>query len=301
MLAMSEKAFENYKKAGKVLDDVRREALNKVIKPGAKILDIANFIESKILEGGCKIAFPINISIDDVVAHYTPTGTDIREIKEGELVKIDMGVHLNGYIADSAITYCSEKNEIVNCSRELMKKIIGILKPSLPVLEIGNLVEEHVKAAGLGVIVNLTGHMLDQNVFHGIPSIPNIKNKIDYQFKEGDAFAIEPFLTSSNGYVKESGTVEIYRYLQDKPIRLPEGRKILEYIKENFGVFPFAKRWLYNVVSPAKVSMILRQLEMVGALETYPVLKEVQNKKVAQIEHTFVIHSGKVVVTTLGD
>ncbi len=296
---MDEEGFENYKKAGKVLDDVRREALSKLIKPGAKVLDIANFIEGKVVEKGCKSAFPVNISIDDVVAHYTPTTIDTREIKEGEFVKIDIGVHSDGYIADSAITYCSEKNEIIECSNKLMKKIIETLKPGLPVFEIGNLVEEHVKEAGLGIIVNLTGHMLDQNVFHGPPSIPNIKNKVSYQFKEGDAFAIEPFLTTSNGYVKESGTVEIYRYLQDKPIRLAEGRKVLDHIKTNFGHFPFAKRWLYNVVSPGKVAMILKQLEVSGALETYPILKEVQNKKVTQIEHTFVINKGKVVVITL--
>ncbi len=299
---MLEENFEKYKKAGKALGEVRKEALSKIIKPGAKILDIANFIENKIVEKGCGPAFPVNISIDDVVAHYTPTAVDTREIKEGELVKIDIGVQVDGFIADSAITYCSEKNEIVESSRNLMKRIMETVKPGLPVFEIGNLVEEESKRAGVGIIVNLTGHMLDQNVFHGIPSIPNIRNKTDYQFKEGDAFAIEPFLTDSNGYVKESGgPVEIYRYLQDKPIRLPEGRKVLDHIKTNFGAFPFAKRWLYDVVSPGKVAMVLRQLEMSGALETYPILKEVENKKVAQIEHTFVIHKGKVVVTTLAD
>ena len=126
-------------------------------------------------------------------------------------------------------------------------------------------------------------------------------NKTDYQFKEGDAFAIEPFLTTSNGYVKESGTVEIYRFFQDRPIRLPEARKVLEHIKTNFGSFPFAKRWLYSAFSPGKVALILRQLETAGTLETYPILKEVENKKVCQIEHTFVINNGKAVATTLGD
>lgn len=296
--------LEKYLKAGKVLAEAREEALKKIIRPGAKILDIAGFIERQIIENGCGLAFPVNISIDEQAAHYTPTFNDQREIKEGELVKIDIGAHFEGFVADSAITYCSEGNKLVDAVEKIIDAAVGCLKPGLAVFEIADAIEPVLKDSGIGLIVNLTGHGVDQNMFHAPPTIPSIKNKINYQLKEGDCIAIEPFTCPTNGYVKESGTVEIYRHLQDRPVRSQDARQILDHIKKNFGPFPFAKRWLIKPAingqegfSPAKVSMGLKQLEIAGCLEAHPVLKEVEGKKVAQAEHTIYIKERPVVIT----
>jgi len=303
-----ENDLEKYLRAGKVLAAVREEALKKIIRPGAKILEVAEFIEKKILENGCKLAFPVNISIDDQAAHYTPTFNDSREIKEGELVKIDIGAHFDGYVADSASTYCSEKNFLVDDVEKIIETAIGALKPGLSVYEIAEAIDPVIKDLGIGLIVNLTGHGVDKDMFHAPPTIPSIKNKIAYKLEEGDCIAIEPFTVPTNGYVKESGTVEIYRYFQDRPVRSPDARQILDYIRKNFGPFPFAKRWLVRPVfdghagfSPVKVSIVLKQLEIAGCLESHPVLKEVEGKKVAQAEHTIYIKDKPVVTTRLGD
>ncbi len=298
--------LEKYLKSGKVLAEARSQALKKIIKPGAKILDVAEFIEKKILESGCALAFPVNISIDDQAAHYTPTFNDARVIKEGELVKIDIGAHFDGFVADSAITYCSEKTSLVDGVEKIIDTAISVLKPGLAVYEIADAIEPVLKEFGIGLIVNLTGHGVDKDMFHAPPTIPSVKNKISYKLEEGDCIAIEPFTVHTNGYVKESGTVEIYRYVQDRPVRSPDSRQILDYIKKNFGAFPFAKRWLVKPVleghagfSPVKVSMALKQLEMAGCLELHPVLKEVENKKVAQAEHTIYIKEKPIVTTKL--
>lgn len=304
---MDEK-LEKYLVAGKVLAEARAEALRKIVRPGEKILDIAEFIEKKILEKGCGLAFPVNISIDDQTAHYTPVFDDKRTVKECELLKIDIGAHKDGFVADSAITYCSEKNNLVNGVGRIIDRAIDVLRPGLPVYQIADAIEPVLKELGIGLIVNLTGHGVDKNMFHAPPTIPSVKNKINYELKEGDCIAIEPFACATNGYVKESGTVEIYRYLQDRPVRSPDARKILEHIKENFGAFPFAKRWLIKPVlegvagfPPVKVSMALRQLELAGCLETHPVLKEVEGKRVAQAEHTIYIMEKPVVVTRIAE
>lgn len=301
-----EEKLEKYLKAGKVLAEIRAEALKKIIRPGEKILNVAEFIEKKILENGCGLAFPVNISIDDQAAHYTPTASDSREIKEGELVKIDIGAHFDGFVADSAFTYCSEKNVLVDGVEKIMDQAISVLKPGLAIFEIADSIEPVLKELGIGLIVNLTGHGVDQNMFHAPPTIPSVKNKINYQLEEGDCIAIEPFTCPTNGYVKESGTVEIYRYLQDRPVRSPDARQILDYIRGNFGAFPFAKRWLTKPVKeglkafqPGKVGMAIKQLEMAGCLETHPVLKEAEGKKVAQAEHTIYIKEKPVVTTKL--
>lgn len=298
--------LDKYLKAGKVLAEARQEAIQKIIRPGAKILDVAEFIEKKILGKGCGLAFPVNISIDEQAAHYTPAASDAREIKEGELVKIDIGAHFDGFVADSAFTYCSVKNNLVDGVEKIIEASIKVLEPGLAVYEIADAIEPVLKELNIGLIVNLTGHGVGQNMFHAPPTIPSIKNKIDYRLQEGDCIAIEPFACQMNGYVKESGTVEIYRYLQDRPVRSADARQILEYIKKNFGPFPFAKRWLMRPVKagleafqPGKVSMALKQLEMAGSLETHPVLKEVEGKKVAQAEHTIYIKEKPVVTTKL--
>lgn len=296
--------FGKYLKSGKVLAEASREALQKIAMPGAKILDVAEFIEKKILEKGCGLAFPANISIDEQAAHYTPSASDTREIKEGELVKIDIGAHFEGFVADSAFTYCSEKNRLVEGVEKVINAAIGVLKPGLAVYEIADAIEPVLKELGIGLIVNLTGHGVDQNMFHAPPTIPSVKNKTNYELKDGDCIALEPFTVQTNGYVKESGTVEIYRYFQDRPVRSPDSRQILDYIKKNFGPFPFAKRWLARPVKeglqafqPGKVSMALKQLELAGCLETHPVLKEIEGKKIAQAEHTIFIKEKPVVTT----
>jgi len=301
---MVDEILEKYLKAGKALAEARAEALQKILEPGAKILDVAEFIEKKILEKGCGLAFPVNISIDEQAAHYTPIASDPREIKEGELVKIDVGAHFDGFVADSAFTYCSQKNKLVDGVEKIIEVAIGVLKPGLEVWEIAEAIDPVLKELGIGLIVNLTGHGVDQNMFHAPPTIPSVKNKINYRLKEGDCIAIEPFTVPTNGYVKESGTVEIYRYLQDRPVRSQDARQILDHIKKNFGPFPFAKRWLTRPVkegqagfSAGKVSMALKQLEITGSLESHPVLKEVEGKKVAQAEHTIYIKDKPVVTT----
>ena len=293
---MEKSVLENYQKAGRICAEIRDE-LSEMMKPGASLLKIAETVEKKTHEKGARPAFPVNISVNEVVAHSTPSLNETRAIAKGDLVKIDIGVHVDGYIGDLAFTYCSENSPLVKCSEKCLEAAIEVIKPGVAISEISRVIEETAKSHNLGLIVNLTGHTLERFVFHGAPSIPNVSNNSDYRFKEGDVIALEPFVTSSNGYVKDSGTVEIYRHLRDRPVRLMEARKILEMARTEYNELPFAKRWLYRYFSPVKVSLALRQLEMAGAIETYPVLKETEGRPVAQAEHTIIVMEKPVVTT----
>lgn len=293
---MDNEVLDKYKKAGAINAEVRKE-IEKILRPGLKILDLANKIEDLIEKKGGKPAFPVNISINEIAAHYTPSFNDIREIEEGDLVKIDIGIHVDGYIGDMAFTYCSQPNDLIKASEKVLENAIKIIKPGVSIAEIGTRIEETAEAQGVGVIVNLTGHTLDKYVFHGPPSILNVKNSVEHKFKEGDVIALEPFITESNGHVKNSGTVEIFRYMMDKPVRLTEARNILAMARDEYKSLPFAKRWLYKKFSPIKVSLALRQLGMVEALEEYPVLKEIDNKPIAQSEHTIIVQDKPIVTT----
>jgi len=295
---MDKEILEKYIRAGRICAEIKDE-LSEILKPGASLLSIAGAVDRKIHEKGVKPAFPVNISVNEIAAHYTPSANDEKVIKQGDLVKIDIGVHVDGYMGDMAFTYCSEQNALIECSDECVQAAIDIIKPGITVSEISKAIENVVKEHGLGIIVNLTGHTLERYVFHGSPSIPNVSNNSNYKFKEGDVIALEPFVTSSNGYVKDSGNVEIYRFLMDRPVRLAEARKILELAKTQYHELPFAKRWLYKYFSPIKVSLALRQLEFAGALESYPVLKEIEGKPVAQSEHTIIVMDEPIVTTKI--
>ncbi len=295
---MDQKVLESYKKAGEINSKVRKEVLRKT-KPGMKILELADFIEKRIVELGAKPAFPVNIGINDVTAHYSPAANDQTAINPGDLVKIDVGAHVNGYVSDHAYTYCSEKSEMIKVVERALEAGIRTVKPGVMVTEISREINRVVEKAGLGVIVNLTGHGLDQYVIHGEPKIPNVENDIGTVLEEGQVIALEPFVVESNGVVKDSEPVEIFSFMQPKPSRLPEARKILEMAANEYSGLPFCKRWMVRKgISSFKTSFALKQLEAADAMKGYPVLKESRGKPVAQAEHTIIVGDPPLVTTS---
>ncbi len=297
---MEKEVIDKYRKAGRIAGEARELALRKT-RPGVKLLDIAEEVKAYIIRKGAQPAFPLNVSVNDIAAHYTPTYNDERVIGKDDLVKLDVGAHVDGYIGDTAATWSARPHDLVKAVERVLKDAIKILKPGTRVGEIGTTIQESADAQGVGLISNLTGHGLDRYVFHGEPSIMNTRNDSGHVLKEGDVIAIEPFTCPTNGFVKESGTTEIYRFLQRRPVRLPEARKILDIAENKYHSLPFAKRWLYKEVSPIKVSLAMRQLEGVMALEPYPVLREVSGKPIAQAEHTIIIQDKPIVTTMIGE
>jgi methionyl aminopeptidase len=295
---MEPEVLEKYRQAGRIGAEIR-EDVRKMMKPGLSILELASFVEDSIRKMGGEPAFPVNISFNEAAAHYTPSHNDERAIKEGDMVKVDIGVHVDGYIGDLAFTYCSEKSPLIDASQKALDAAIKIIRPGVTVGELGTVIQETVEGLGLGVVTNLTGHTLSRFVFHGSPNIPNVKNDSNYKFHEDSVIAIEPFTAESNTQVRDSGTTEIYRYAMDRPVRLNEARKIIQLARDDWKAFPFAKRWLFRQISPIKVALALRQLESVGAIETYPVLRNVTDKPIAQAEDTIIVQDKPIVTTRL--
>jgi methionyl aminopeptidase len=263
-----------------------------------KLLDVAEFIEDSIRDRGGQPAFPVNISINEIAAHYTPTHDDKQIINEGDLVKIDLGAHVDGYIADRAFTYCSQESSLIKTVEKALDEAVKLIRPGLRVSEIGTKIEEEVKKDGLGLIINLTGHGLDRYKFHGDYSIPMVKNDSNHILREGEVIALEPFVLETSGHVKEAETaVEIFRYFQGRPVRMLEARQILGMAREEFGMMPFAKRWLVKKFNPIKASLALKQLLDVNAIEKYPMLRETQNRPIAQAEHTIIVGKDPIVTT----
>lgn len=287
---MEEEVLKNYEKAKEVSDSILPFA-KKLVKDGAKILDIAEKIEEKTRKLEARPAFPVNISINENAAHYTPDINDTVALKSGDLVKIDFGVQVNGYIWDRAFTICIGKqhHHLIEASETALEEALKMIKHGTKIFEISEVVEDTIAKFGFNPIYNLCGHGLDRYDQHAPPVIPNGKNSIQDEIRAGQVVAMEVFTTDGAGIVKESTPTLIYKYKQERPVRLWEARRILEAARTDFEGLPFAKRWLTKITTPLKIDFALKQLLDVDALAEYPILKEKEGGWVAQAEETVMV------------
>lgn len=304
--------IENYIKAGKIVKEVRELAL-KEVHEGMKVLDLINLIEGEIIKRGALPAFPCNISINEITAHYTSPPEDSTLIKGGDLVKIDLGAHVDGFIADSAVSVSVDvddpaenmapytpqiQEEMIETAQEALNTAISTIKPGVEVGRIGEEVEKTIQARGLKPVSNLTGHSMEQWILHSGLSIPNVKEKNNHKLEEGDVLAIEPFVTDGMGLVGDMKDAFIFRFLRDRPVRMIQARKILERIKIEYKILPFAQRWLEDNEKSSKTSIALRQLISSRAVYPYHVLREKSGARVAQAEHTVIVESEGCLIIT---
>ncbi len=298
---MQAEELEAYRRAGKIAAQVREE-IRKKVRPGVKVLDIAEQAENLIRELGAAPAFPCNVSINEIAAHYSPPPWDQTVIGEDDLVKIDIGAQVDGYIGDTAfsVSFDPEGEKLVRTAEKALEEAISRVKPGVDVGEIGAAIEEVVKSSGLKPVQNLTGHSLSRGELHSGISIPNVGGQTGQRLKKGHAIAIEPFITEGAGFVEDDERrVYIYSYLREGPVRSRMAREMLQRIKRNFSTFPFSIRWLSPNVSRLRLELTLRELRMAGILRPYPVLVERAKGKVAQAEHTVVVTDTGCEVTTL--
>ncbi len=295
---ISEEEIAKYREAGAIVAKLRVDML-KTIRPGTKLLDIGEKIEGTILKAGAKPAFPVNISINESAAHYTPQAGDEKAVGKGDLVKIDIGAHVDGYVADMAFTYCSEKSPLIKAAEDALREGISVIRPGVKVSEISQAIYGSIKSSGCAPVVNLSGHGIGRYDFHGRFSIPNVPNSSSIVLGEGDVIALEPFVAESAVHVTEADPVEIYQFAQKRPVRMAESRKIMSLAEDEYHSFPFAKRWLAKHISPMKIKMALLELERAGALQSYPVLKDMQGRKIAQAEDTIIVMDKPIVTTRL--
>lgn len=299
--------IENYKKAGKIVSKVRNKAV-KYVKEDMKLLELAEFVENEIVENGGAVAFPCNVSVNEVTAHYTPHADDEKVFKSGDLVKIDLGAHIDGYIADTAISAIigddvppeelKKHENMIMASQEGLEYAISTIKAGVEIGKVGEGIEKAINARGFNSVSNLTGHSMDQWIIHSGLSMPNIKENNPHKLEEGDVIAIEPFATDGVGRVTDMKDVYIFRYLRDRPLRLIHAKRALKIIKEDYKILPFAQRWLKGRFSEHHLNAAMRMLVSSRAVFPYHVLREKTNAVVAQSEHTVIVEKDGCLVIT---
>jgi len=299
MPVLNADVLEKYEEAGRIASKVRMK-IEDSVREGMRIIDVCEMVEENIRNLGGEPAFPCNVSVNEIAAHYTSPPGDERIIPDGSVVKIDIGVHIDGYIVDTATTVCfnSEYEEMVRTSRIALETAIRTIRPGISTSDLGSKIQRVIENRGFKPISNLTGHQIGRYMIHAGKSLPNVSHVSFRKIHEGEIYAIEPFVTTPNarGRVIEGKEAHIFRLLKRKKFKLRESRRLLTFIERKFRTLPFAKRWLIK-------DHILNEFAFTHLLESkclmaYPIFIEESGQWVAQFEHTvYIDKSGAVVLT----
>lgn len=300
---MEDEVVEKYRKAGRVAREALEHGLE-LIREDARLLDVAEETEATILRAGCLPGFPVNISIDSQAAHFTPRHNDDRlTFARGNLVKLDVGVHVDGYLADNARTVeVGTRNwtSLIEAVDEAVATAVEAMRPGTPMRLVGAAIERTIQARGYRPIENLTGHSLQRYTLHADKSVPNVAalrgERAGQEVGAWESFAIEPFSTNGPGRVEGGKRSNIYRIVDRRPSGDAAADALLERIHEDLRTLPFSERWAHkqDERAPVLLQKLLRKRILMG----YPILVEVGQGMVAQSEDTVVVTAEDAFVTT---
>ena len=292
-----------YQQAGKIAAEVR-ENTRKKYHVGSTLFQICQSIESEVRMRGAAPAFPVNVSLNDIAAHYTAEPNDQIVVNDTDILKIDIGVHIQGYIADTAVTICyNPKYEaLVKSAETALNEAVKIAKVNTKASDIGKVIERAISKQGFKPIQNLSGHSLEQYTIHAGRSIPNIwAIGSSFNLVSNQAYAIEPFVTTKEGQgvVFEGKVRNIFSITSRKPTKEKEVDEFLEDIWNRFKTLPFALRWMLGKYEEKNARQFIDALIKKRNIHAYPILVEGNGKMVAQAEHTLIPSESSINIITV--
>jgi methionyl aminopeptidase len=292
MTTYDEDTLKKFRLSGKILRETREE-MRLFVREGMTIIEVCEKTESLIREKGGKPAFPCNVSINEVAAHYTSPPGDTSRIPEKAVVKVDLGVHIDGYVTDTAFTACFNPNHkrMTEVAELALKTAVENVHGGMAVGKIGGLIENAIKNRGFKPISNLTGHSVGRFLIHAGTSIPNVSQLSLTKVRAGEIYAIEPFVTlpDAEGRVEDGIEKTIFRFVKAKSLQSSHAKRLSKYIEANFKTLPFAERWLKGAVPKDKHDEAFRELLKSKTLMAYAIFIEASGKPVTQAEHTVLI------------
>jgi len=276
----SSEELERWRRACVIAAEAREQGVAWAV-PGVRRRDLADRIEALIRSRGAEPSFPANISRNVEAAHFTPPPDDEETLREGDVVKVDVGAHLDGAIADTAMTVevgGSRRHELlVRTVQEALAAGIAEVRAGVSVDRIGRAVEATANAKGLKPVRNLMGHTIRPYLLHAGKSVPNVGGLSTERLEEGEIVAIEPFLTNGAGSIEDGPFGNIVRFRGEPPATDPVAPLFRRY-----RTLPFTARWL----TPAERALLPKARRH---LQVYPVFVESGDGLVAQAEHTVLV------------
>jgi methionyl aminopeptidase len=292
---------EQYYASGRITRKLR-SLVKETVRPGMGYVETCEWVEKEIVARGGAPAFPTGIGVNQVTAHYAPQEADASKFLESDVIKVDFGVHVDGYVTDTAVTvtFNPEYEFLVEAAERTLNAAVGTLKGERRVGEIGREIRREASRLGFKTIENLTGHTIERYTVHAGKSIPNLFVQNMPSLKDSEVFAVEPFLTlgSAAGYVIDSGTETIFSLLARKSTGAKELDEFASKVWDERKTLPFTPRWYVSAYGREKLDRIVRELVRRRLMRGYPTLVEASAKPVAQFEHTMAFESGALVVLT---
>ena len=292
---------KEYLKSGRITSEVKGVVQNSV-RPGTGFLEICDLVKKEVEDRGGRLAFPTGIGVNQVTAHYAPQDGDGSVVGEQDLVKVDFGVHVDGYVTDTSVslTFNPEFNLLLEATERALEVAIATARKEVRTGEIGREIHREAARFGFKTIENLTGHTVDRYQVHAGKSIPNLYMPGMQSLKVGDVFAIEPFLTpgSAAGYVVDAPTTTIFSIVSRKKTGVPELDAFADRVWAERKTLPFTLRWYSSEFGRGKLPGIVSRLMAKRVVRGYPTLVEASGNPVAQFEHTMALEVGGLVVLT---
>ncbi|MEM0372704.1 MAG: type II methionyl aminopeptidase [archaeon] len=286
-------------KAGKISHDALEYACS-LVRVGAKMRDVAEKTEEFIIEKGGKPAFPVNIAVNNVAAHFTPAANDDIVFTENDMVKVDVGAHVNGFIGDNArtIDLTNENGKLVEASEKALDNAVACVKPGINSVEASKAIQKTIESFGFRPVRNLSGHVMTQYELHSGESLQNVATN-GFTLEEDMLIAIEPFASTGNGYVREDARTEIFSFETVSPTRSKTAREVASFAEREYSSLPFAERWLAKRFNdPFALKIALRELVKNASFKAYPILKDDKNSLVSQAEVTVLVTKDGCEITT---
>ncbi len=296
---MDDHALASYLRAGAIAAEVRRESEH-VVEEAVGFLDLCEKVEMSIRQKGGQPAFPCNVCVNEVAAHDTAAVGDMRVIGPRSVVKLDIGVHIDGFIADTALTVVLDDRyaALRQAVEEALGEAVKAMNAGVPATHVGKTVQESLRRAGFKPIWNLTGHEVARYIVHAGFSIPNVSEGEKRRLEAGRAYAVEPFATTPEAAGEVTGLPEarIFRCAQCRRQRNEDEDALLHALWEERRTLPFAERWLTGLLPAARLHEAWAKLRKRGLVRGYQVLRERRGGPVAQAEHTVVVeeHGSRV-------
>lgn len=285
-----------YRRAGEIAREVRKRA-GTIVHENTRVIELCEKLESLIIELGGRPAFPCNVCIDEVAAHYSSPPDDGSVIPPNSMVKVDIGVHVDGYIVDTAVTVALDPSfaDMVRVVEEALREGVRKMRAGVQIHTVSKAIQDRIEFGGYKPVWNLTGHKIERYCLHTGKSIPNVVGQRAGELKEGEIYALEPFITetTSRGEVVETDERYIFRFSKSRPSKSPEVKELLDWVRREYDGLPFALRWLPRSYLPAFQGLVSSK-----AIKAYPVLVEATNGVVAQAEHTVMVTKKGCVVLT---
>jgi methionyl aminopeptidase len=289
-------------KAGKTVKEVR-DSIHSFICKGESFLNICERVEEEIEKRGCKPAFPCNIGVNEIAAHYTASHNDNRTVPSNSVIKIDLGAHVNGYIADTATTVVrnSEYESMFVAAEEALDRAVKRISLGTKINDISRVIERTIESYGYKPISNLCGHKTTKYIVHSSPSIPNKSSLFSHgKLEPNNVYAVEPFVTTKDaaGIVVDGPPGNIYHLSKLKRPKNKKTRNLLASLHNKYRTLPFTTRWFFKESNTNDTKENFKILEREKRIESYPVFFEKTSKPVVQAEHSLLLTEKDVIKLT---